>query len=419
MLLLLSVTTPALGGSRATASHPDATCSPVPHHGFASPNVEHVCHLAEVAPSASTVVGDRLYLTNEKSLYIYDVEDPLEPQRIGVWDSNSVHPWVANGSPATNGRLLLFAQTPARTDVGWGPGGPSVLTILDVTEPGAPEELASLTLPSTEGVWTCLLDCTWAYGAWSGFIVDLRDPTAPKLLDRRWTEGLPIEVAFRQACTRQGGACLQDAHDVDEVRPGLALTGTKPMFLLDVRNPARPRVLHLSDGSPYSWGGIQWPLAGRSRFALSFNMGGVYFGARCEARRVLANGTFEFAFVTWDTRPWRDDGFARVVDKYYLENGYYADGDPAISGTTAASGCQPGWFEVHPDYAATGLVGITSPGHGVKFVHISGRGGIDEVGYFLPDGGNVYDGEWIGDDIFYSIDLYRGIDILRFKQGGA
>lgn len=50
----------------------------------------------------------------------------------------------------------------------------------------------------------------------------------------------------------------------------------------------------------------------------------------------------------------------------------------------------------------------------MRFVEVDPKGAITEVGYFLPAGGSTIASYWITDDIVYSIDLVRGIDILRF-----
>lgn len=45
------------------------------------------------------------------------------------------------------------------------------------------------------------------------------------------------------------------------------------------------------------------------------------------------------------------------------------------------------------------------------------RGEIVQVGYFTPVGGSTIGSYWITDEIVYSIDITRGIDILRYTAG--
>ena len=53
---------------------------------------------------------------------------------------------------------------------------------------------------------------------------------------------------------------------------------------------------------------------------------------------------------------------------------------------------------------------------GVRFLQIGGDGSITEQGYFLSLGSSSSSPKWAGkDDVLYSIDYQRGIDILRWK----
>lgn len=87
--------------------------------------------------------------------------------------------------------------------------------------------LAGRLAGTDEHTITCVLDCTWAYGS-GGAIVDLRQPSAPRLAGD-WRDAIP------------GGPGTQ--HDVTEVAPGFVLTSSKNMTLLDVHDPAAPKIV--------------------------------------------------------------------------------------------------------------------------------------------------------------------------------
>ncbi len=54
----------------------------------------------------------------------------------------------------------------------------------------------------------------------------------------------------------------------------------------------------------------------------------------------------------------------------------------------------------------------------MRFLQIKPDGGIEEQGYFLSLGSSSSSPKWAGkDDVLYSIDYQRGIDILRWKGG--
>jgi len=93
-------------------------------------------------------------------------------------------------------------------------------------------------------------------------------------------------------------------------------------------------------------------------------------------------------------------------------NGIYADGKPVAG----ALGCSVHWFQEHPTFHDGGLVAISEYEDGVRFLQITPGGGIQEQGYFLSLGSSSSSPKWAGkDDVLYSIDYQRGIDILRWK----
>jgi hypothetical protein len=232
---------------------------------------------------------------------------------------------------------------------------------------------------------SCILKCTYLYGS-SGAVVDVRDPANPKVVGD-WQEGKPAS----------------SAHDVTEVAPGLVLTSSRPVMLLDARkNPLDPKVLAIGDDEGIT-GGVHsntWPRAAKDRiFMLSSETN---FKGRCSG----ANG----AFMTWDTSKYRKTKTFRMLDIFQLDNGTYADGNPGVQ----ASGCSAHWFEHHPDFHNGGIVAVGSYDHGTRFLDVSSKGKISQAGYFLPYGGTTMASYWLTDEIVYGIDLARGIDILRW-----
>jgi hypothetical protein len=92
--------------------------------------------------------------------------------------------------------------------------------------------------------------------------------------------------------------------------------------------------------------------------------------------------------------------------------GVYVDGKPVAG----ALGCSVHWFQEHPTFHDGGLVAISEYEDGVRFLQIGSDGSITEQGYFLSLGSSSSSPKWAGkDDVLYSIDYQRGIDILRWK----
>ena len=345
--------------------------------GFASDNVTHIRTVPVEAGYATggRLVGKYFYVAGVKSLSIYDVSDPTDPALVSITPHGGAFPVE---DVDTNGKILLVQdeQGPARFQGG-------KLTVFDVENKAAPEKVGELTGVNSH-TFSCVLDCRYAYGS-RGHIVDLKDPSNPKLVGS-WGSFQP-----------------NDGFDVTEVAPGLILTSSRNMFLLDARkNPTKPKILAV--GGTHDRRLIhsnRWPNGGRDRFYLV--QGETPLSHTCDE----ASG----AFMTWDASKWRETHTFTMIDEFRVGNGTYADGNPPAG----IWGCTNMWFQEHPDFDDGGLVAAGFFEHGARFLDVDGRGRISEVGYFMPHGGETIATYWITDEIVYAIDFHRGIDVLRFQ----
>lgn len=351
---------------------------------FASENVEHVLHipLNNDSPGAR-IVRDHLYLTTSRDLRIYDVSDAEAPRLTGELLLPQM-PYFAEEDVDTNGKILLID----------GPNGPlSRLYIIDVENKSDPMIIGELRGEGADQhTFTCVLDCTWAYGS-RGAVIDLRDPTRPRYASD-WRAGTPLT----------GRA----AHDVTEVVPGRILTSSEPMMLLDARkDPRRPRAIALgeqpegTDALGHFWHvhGNEWPRRARDSFILT---SGESLGPRCEE----SGG----AFLTWDARRWRATRTFHVIDEYRPANGLYTEGNSAVNHLCSH------WFDAHPRFKDGGLVAIGWYDHGIRFLDVSRRGGINEVGYFVRPGSAMSAAYWVTEEVVYAVDYHYGLDVLRFSD---
>lgn len=340
--------------------------------GFSSSNVEYVktVPFEAGAPTGARLVGDYLYVAGAKTFSIYDVSDPVTPALESI---TPVGFQFANEDVDTNGEVLIMS---ADNEI-------RKLFVWDVTDKAKPVKLAELE-DMRDHNFACVLDCTWAYGS-RGSIVDLRDPANPRV-----------------AGSWGGGVTPGDGFDTTEVSPGIVLASTRILRLLDARkNPAEPKLL-ASATTPDNrlLHSSRWPRGGKDRFAL------VQEETFAEVRCDEDSGTF----MTWDTRSWRKTKTFRLVDSYRATGGTYTDGSPAAN----ALGCTAMWFQEHPDFHDGGVVAAAWFEHGTRFLEVAPTGRIAEVGHFLPFGGSTIASYWITDEIVYSVDYARGIDILRF-----
>lgn len=342
--------------------------------GVASSNVEYVTTLPYEtgAPSSARLLGKRLYVAGAKSLSIYDVSDPIAPELLSITPTGFAFP---SEDIDTNGKVLLMMDETGRQG----------LQVWDVEDPSAPTKLATVS-GLRDHTFSCVLGCRWGYGS-RGTIVDLRKPAAPRVAGN-W--GVPIRG---------------DGYDVTEVAPGIVLTATRTMLLLDARkNPVSPKVIASgSTADDRLLHSNKWPSGGRDDFILV--QGETPFTGVCTED--------SGAFMTWDATRYRKTRTFEMIDEFRVQNGTFVDGNPPAGG----AGCTNMWFEAHPDFKDGGLVASAFFEHGTRFLEVDSAGQIEEVGYFTPIGGETISTVWITDEIVYAIDLTRGIDILRFDAG--
>lgn len=340
--------------------------------GLSTDNVEFIRNI----PLSTNGVGGRVidgwfYTNDQNKIMIFDLEDPEDPQLTGVLPMPQE--WLLSREDLDgNGEILVVPNTVS-----------GVLYIINVEDKSNPTIIAEL--PGAQSHTTsCVLECRWAYNS-NGQIIDLRDPAAPKLMKERWGEGFPAA----------------SGHDIEEVAPGIVLTASQPIMLLDVRkDPRHPKLLAIGrneDGrfihTP------RWPSNAKDKFLLM--AGETNVKPQCNESSA--------AFMTWDATKWKKTGTFTMIDEYRMKNGTYIDGNPP-----ADLSCSSHWHEANPKFRNGGLVAAAFFEHGTRFIDVSSKGKIEEIGWFLPHGGSTSAVYWVTDRIAYAVDYNRGIDILKF-----
>jgi hypothetical protein len=360
LALLLATAALLVAAPLASAQAPAGT--------LMSDNVEFVKNFATSTDSSGARVKDGyFYITTERDLRIYDVKDPENPVQVGslTFDSPGT-PIFTEEDPDTNGKILL------RWDAG--------LDVIDVSDKTAPKVIGSVDTDDQHTV-TCVLDCTYAYGS-EGKIVDLRDPTNPKVVGD-WLE--PLEASSN--------------HDVTEVAPGLVLTSTEPMVLLDARtDPVHPTTLAVTQMPGFTHANL-WPNAGTDRFAL---VGGE------KSAPPACDDDASATFQTFDTTGWQTSRTFKLVGQFKMQTGTFTDGSSPYS-----TWCVH-WFDEHPSFHEGGLVAIAWYEQGARFLQVGTDGSIKEIGYYLPFMGQTSGVYWITDRVLYTADYYRGMDVIKF-----
>ena len=345
----------------ATSAAPAA--AQIPAGGFAS-GAEFVKNISTGPSSGGRLVGKHFYLTTGRELRIYDVsvpEDPAEVGRLTLSSPGAPEQRAPEEDPDTNGRVLVTTT-----------GGN--FQVYDVSDPAAPKLAAELDGLDQHTV-TCVLDCTYVYGS-EGAIVDIRDPKNPKLAEGEWLE--------------QVGAA--DAHDVTEVAPGIVMSASEPIVLMDVRSdPLHPRVLRTAEPPGFTHQ-TSWPHDGTDAMFLT---AGEATGPACEASAAAT-------FITWSAKDFS------ILDQWAMSAGTFADGK-APSSTFCTH-----WFTEHPAFRSGGLIAMGWYEHGTRFLKVGLDGKVEELGFFLPSGSRSSAAYWISDRIVYIADYYRGLDVVRW-----
>ncbi len=348
--------------------------------GVFSKNVEWVGNVAISQDAVGArIVGKYLYANDQNKIMIFDIKDPINPKLTGVVPMPQEFE-LSREDIDTNGKIMVVPNTV-------GQEGTNTLYVIDVEDKTNPRIIG--TAKGGQHTQSCILDCTWAYGS-DGNIHDLRNPAKPKLMEEKWGDGLPT-----------GGG-----HDVEEISPGLVLTATQPIMLLDVRkDPTNPKLLATGsnvDGRFIHSG--RWPNNGKDKFLL---MGGERnLTPRC------SDDPGRGAVMTWDASKWKKTRTFTMIDQYYAKNGTYTDGNPPAN--PGIGGCSSHWLEPSPKFKNGGIFAAAFFQHGTRFFDVNSKGKMTEVGYFIPIAGETGAIYWANDEILYSIDYYRGIDILRY-----
>jgi hypothetical protein len=344
----------------------------------------------------AVVHGKTLFVTSWRGFSTYDVSDPLAPKHLHtVSDVRMI-----NEEPQTNGSILLLSNDSSK----------GTLEVWDVRNPAAPGRVGEyvITGPAAgrDHIWTCVLECAFAYGS-HGTILDLSTPSAP------------TKVGDWRTATRP----LRNYHHIEEVAPGKVLVGGLPVVYLDAgADPAAPReitrfephsravakpYLLVGGHSPSVPARVDWPHKGADDFVL-VSMESPFSGSCSQNSGTLAT----FDARGWQAKVARGEPAFALVDEYGPEgNGLPTEGRPPAN----FWGCSSYGFEVHPDYRKTRRVALSAMEHGVRMLTVAAEGSITELGGFVPTGGSSATTRWVTDTVLYSIDLHRGIDVLRYR----
>ncbi|MFT5222578.1 MAG: hypothetical protein ACI867_000882 [Glaciecola sp.] len=378
-----------------------------------SANVTHLERFPEHrGTSGGRLHGDRFYLTDSTGVHVYDVADPTKPTKLGSLLTPQSSTGVALGQedPDTNGKILLLDAS--------NPESPSAgrLQIIDVSDPANMSVLAEVA--QTAHTWTCISDCTFAYGR-DGEIIDLRDPSNPIMTDVNWRDA--VEVG-----TSQSGAGY--THDVTEIRTGRAISAGQNSTLMDTTDPANPTRLTslLTDFHTFGYHSAEWANQGQDEIAIfgteiapDTNAAESTAGSDCqdEGSTIASYGTSQIlqgesaldGGSRFGTREFE------LLDTWKVEGrGAFVEGQAPAHVLYCAH-----WFDLHPQWSNGGLFAAGYYEWGTRLVEVAPDGTMSEFGWFLPSDGYTSAAYWISRDVIFVADYVRGLDVIQVDLAAA
>lgn len=312
--------------------------------------------------------GDSLYVATPVSLSVYDVSSPLSPVLLARRASSR---WIHGELISTGGDLLLL-------NGGIVAQGLDVWNVEDKSNPVLAASIDGL----ADEHFSCLLECTWAYGS-EGSIVDLRNPHEPVVAAVNW------KVA--------SGIGRRRVHRIDEYRPGFMATSPRQAepVMLDVRRPLQPRVVATTRMSPFdsiNFLYTTWPRGGDDRFVLASTENGP------------CNDEFQAALVTFDTKGWPRDRRFEAAGRFRYK------------AVTEEERCLSYYMALHPGFHDGGLVALPNGQSGIRVVEASPDGKLHEADSFGLPTSNVWLAFWIDEEVFYALSETGEVYILRFER---
>lgn len=356
--------------------------------------------------TVDTLLGPKRYLltTGAGGVSAYDVTVPEVP----VLMNHLPLPHFSNEDVDFGGDLLIVSVDPRWMDIAnvTGPTALGGLYLIDISK--LPALTFAYVNPATGNRWTAPVvernghttscvrtDCSYAIVAGgSGFkIVDLRTPTAPKVI---------------------GGVCCASTHDAHLDAAGIVwVSGGGHVSAYDFTVPSAPRLLSSSSGgldyqhNAQRPGAASWvPGAAKTAAGSTLLVTEEDFYPVLDQIQCIGQGRFQTRWVQNLTDTY---GGVTTLDTWETEL--------QVAGIVSpAAVCSAHYFDERDE-----IVAIAWYQQGIRFLDVSDPSDIKQVGYYINPTTAVYSIEWagvgtLGGEIAYTFDPSRGIDILRFDR---
>ncbi|MDQ1711070.1 MAG: hypothetical protein QOE45_520 [Frankiaceae bacterium] len=425
----LALSTPALGApGRAPAPTPLALAQHTAERvgttlatGVGPLSSDNVELLTTVPGSAAgmRIVGKYAYVTGWSGLTILDISTPAAPKVVSVLPIAHFE----NEDVESDGKIVLIANDREKENKG------GALYVVDVTNPASPALASVLSLSqitSTERgpghIANCVKDgCKWVWltGGNRVWVVDLRDVHNPLLAGAFASPTSAGSAGFGTPGKIGTGA----THDAERDATGTVwVTGSGGAAAYSTKDPVHPKLLATT--------GKQGTEEKVNDFILHNAIRPSATSYKKHAGNNLAKGDVllvteedyvdtgetppggcrgQGKFQTWDVRGHESGRTMGLLDQWLTE----VEGVPLLNGSKApvTANCSSHWFRERGGIAAVGWYE-----QGLRLLDTRNPKDIRQVGYWLPPNGVAWGAYWVTDDIVYTADVARGIDVLRVKK---
>jgi hypothetical protein len=404
-----------LPGAAATAPLPVA-----PPAGAISSNVQFLANLPELRTAISIdFIGTTMFASTVTGIYSYDVANPAAPKLVGalpqyIWENEDVE--------VDAKRKLLFLSrdprgftSPASSAFPYG-----AVQVIDVSNPAVMVQLSMTLLPSGHTT-SCVDDCnyTWTAGPatgqtqpadWGGrpvFALDMRDPAHPVQCPH------PIDEHRNDGKTDY-------THDVQVDRDGVAWVsgsgGIRGYWVKGVHRNAQTGKLQKATGCepvPYAGGGTdlgQLSKGGVMHNSLHPAWDPNVLLATEEVTVSACSQSGKFATYSLDGS-YGGAGFRSTPDKRFrlkVLDTWTPEKQPGASGCDSAH-----YFTDRGD----GITANAFYSQGTRFLDVRNPRDIKQVGYYRPDDANTWAAYWRPGGYVFVADFDRGVDVLKVSVG--
>jgi len=377
---------------------------------LSSPNVE----LVTTVPGTyigMRKVGTHLVATGTDGFSTYDISNPASPKPLAVLPIAHFE----NEDVSADSRVAVISNDRLKGSNG------GVLYVVDVRDMAKPTLASTLSLAiaapnDTERgpghIANCVAPgpnpCTtlWLTGGHRIWVVDLKDMKAPKLLGGFDSDASRGSTGFGTPGKLRTGA----THDVERDRTGtLWVTGSGGVFGYRLTaNPLKPALVTGSGKQGLDPAVNDFILHNSKRAASGTLL--VTEEDYIDQQETPPGGCRgQGKFQTWDVRGTSVKKPLALLDQWKTE----VSGTPFLSGNKApvTANCSSHWFTESKGIAAVGWYE-----QGTRLLDVRNPVNIKQIGYWLPPNAVTWGAYWITDDLVYTADVGRGIDVLRVTR---